>query len=210
MTPHTDLRKHPRYPLNAPIQVSWRDRRGFQWQDRGHCVDASKGGLRMELPHAVPVNVWIRVSLAQLDLDSSVLVRHCTFHASKYLIGAAFQSTPSGFLQAVPALHKPDQLAPDQDPSLGRRLTLDQPPDDDIRKFFQDVRTRKTGRTGSTEARRKRWLRVTLIATIAAGVLFILTLPRLLRLATATYQHLLLQESSASVEAVVDYSYKKR
>ena len=210
MITQSDLRRHPRYPSEAPIRVSWRDRRGFQWQDHGHCVDASEGGLKMELPRAVPVDRWISVSLAEPHLDSSALVRHCRLDGSKYLIGVAFPNAPDGVVRATPAPCEPDQFANSQEPPRESRLTLDQPPDDDVRRFFQDVMTRKSKRSVSTEGRRNRWLAVTLIVSFALGVLVILTLPRLLRLAGVAYRHPALQKSSTFVEAVVDYSYRKR
>lgn len=210
MTPQTDLRRHPRYPLGAPIQVSWMDRRGFQWQDDGSCLDTSEGGLKMELPRAVPVNAWINVSVPWLGLNNSVLVRHCTHHEWKYVIGVAFQKTPSEVLRAAPVLIAGERQAHEQDPPWKNGFTIAQPPDDDVRKYLQALKARKPRRIASTEARRRVWFRVVLVVWIAVGVVFCLTLPKLLRYATATYQHPLLQKASALVEAVVNYGQKKR
>ncbi len=210
MTPQTDHRRHPRYPLGAPIQVSWMDRRGFQWQDHGSCLDTSEGGLKMELPRAVPVNACINVSVPWLGLSSSVLVRHCTHHGWKYIIGGAFQKTPSEVLRVALTLPAGERHAHEQDPPWRNSFTIAQPPDDDVRKYFQSLKARKSGRIASTEARRRVWLRVVLVVWIAVGVVFCLTLPKLLRYATATYQHPLLQKASALVEAVVNYGQEKR
>jgi len=163
----------------------------------------------MELPRALPVNIRISVRLPRLDLNSSVLVRHCTSHGPKYVIGVAFQRTPSEALRAAPAIEDRQQHYPEQDPALESWNAITQPPDDDVRTYFQDLKTRKSGRSASTKARRRMWLRVALAVSGAVGVLFILTLPRLLRYATESYQHPLLQKASAFVEAMVNYGHKK-
>jgi PilZ domain-containing protein len=83
-------RLHWRHPLVSPIQVTWQDQAGGERQDRGRCLDVSKGGLKMELPHPIEVGASIRFYVVHSDIVGAGLVRHCTKTGSKYVIGVEF------------------------------------------------------------------------------------------------------------------------
>ena len=206
----TNLRKSPRLPLVAPVQVSWTEAQGIESQRGGYSIDTSSGGLKMELPGPIPMNSCITVRLARLGFVGSASVRHCRRDGPRYIVGVAFRTSPSEVLRSEPAL--PDRARDDSphDPAAESRFLIDEPVSDDVRLFFQDLNARKSRRAVSSKARYKTWLRVALVLWVAVGVLFILTLLRLLRYATETYQHPLLQKASAFVEAAVNYGHRRK
>ena len=83
----TNLRKYPRYPLVAPLQVSWKDARGIDWNHEGYCLETSVGGLKMMLSHAVPTDTSVTLRMPEPQFNGSAVVCHCTLVGPRYLIG---------------------------------------------------------------------------------------------------------------------------
>ena len=191
MASPTNLRKSPRFPLVVPIQVTWKDTQGLEWRRQGYCLDTSSGGLKMELPSPVPVNACIQVRSAQLHFAGSASVRHCRRDGPRYLVGVAFRTVASEVLRPEPP---PERRVPD-----------DEPESDDIRPFFQELHARKMKQVALRRSRHKAWRRVALIVWATVSVLFVLSFPRLLRFASETYPHPLLERASAFVETITEH-----
>jgi hypothetical protein len=182
MSSPVNLRKSPRRPLTAPVQISWTDAQGVEWYRRGYCLDTSSGGLKMELPGPVPVNSLLRVRLDQLNFVGRVSVRHCRRDGPRYVVGVAFRTPPSEVARSESAIEDRERDYSSHEPAAESRFLIDEPVSDEVRLFFQDLRARESRRTVFSKVRRKQTLlRVALAVWVAAGVLFVLSLPRLLR-----------------------------
>lgn len=81
-----DARRHRRIPYIGPVMVSW-DERGETRYARGKCIDVSEGGLRLELPVAVPPGTGISLRAERMSISGSARVRHMTRYGGKYLVG---------------------------------------------------------------------------------------------------------------------------
>ena len=83
-------RLHWRHPLISPIQVSWQDQAGVERQDRGRCLDVSKGGLKMELLQPIEIGASIRFYVVHSNIAGAGSVRYCHAAGSRYVIGVEF------------------------------------------------------------------------------------------------------------------------
>ena len=83
-------RRHWRHRQTSPIEVSWEDSMGFKRREQGRCVEASAGGLRMELPDPIMAGTPISFHLLQTEHAGTAFVRHCTPTGSGYVIGVEF------------------------------------------------------------------------------------------------------------------------
>ena len=204
MSALTNLRKYPRYPLVAPIQVSWKDARGIDWNHEGYCLETSVGGLKMMLSHAVPTDTSVMLRMPEPQFNGSAVVCHCTLFGPRYFIGVALHNPASEARHDKVALEDRRRQEPEQDLALESWIALAQPPDDDIRTFFEDVKVRQLRRAASVKVRQRVWLGVALVVWVAVGVLLLLNRPWLLRYASAAYRYPLVQKASAFVEAVIN------
>jgi hypothetical protein len=201
----TNLRKYPRYQLVAPIQVSWKDARGVDRNHEGYCLEASVGGLKMELSDAVPTYTSVTLRIPEPQFNGFAVVRHCTVVGPRYLLGVALQSPASKALQAKVAVEHRRRQQREEDLALESLIARAQPPDDHIRTFFQDVKVRKSRRAASMRVRQRGLLGVAVVVWVAVGVLLFLNQPWLLRVASAIYRHPLGQKAAAFVEAVINH-----
>jgi hypothetical protein len=81
-----ESRRHHRLSYSGPVLVSWQDRGETRFA-RGKCLDIGEGGLRLELPVAVPAATQVSLRLERIRISGSARVRHTIRYAGKYLMG---------------------------------------------------------------------------------------------------------------------------
>jgi len=75
----------------SPIRVFWEDSAGSAHEVRGHCLDISAGGLRMELRDPIEPGTPIKFEVLTRDLRGEASVRHCMAVGANYEIGVQFR-----------------------------------------------------------------------------------------------------------------------
>ncbi|UCF38824.1 MAG: PilZ domain-containing protein [Acidobacteriota bacterium] len=86
-------RVETRVAVFSPITISWQDSAGTAHEVRGHCLDLSAGGLRMELRDPIEPGTSIKFEVLTRNLRGEASVRHCTAVGAKYEIGVQFLNT---------------------------------------------------------------------------------------------------------------------
>jgi hypothetical protein len=96
-----DLRRQDRRPCDHIITVLWRDPGGQDKCVNAKALDISEGGLRLQMPEALPKQGYVSLRAPKLGLLGQASVRHCSRNGgSKFLIGVEFTAglrwTPNG------------------------------------------------------------------------------------------------------------------
>lgn len=87
--------------------ISWDDGREIRYA-RGRCIDVAEGGIRVELPVAVPAMTPISLNAERIRISGSGRVRHTVRSGAKYLIGVELTQTLPASALAV--LQDPQNL----------------------------------------------------------------------------------------------------
>jgi hypothetical protein len=86
-----DLRREDRRPCDHNITVMWRDLGGEDKFVHAKALDICESGLRLQMPEALPRQVYLTLSASKLGLLGPASVRHCTrIRGSKFAIGVEF------------------------------------------------------------------------------------------------------------------------
>ena len=85
------VRAHPRRPLSAPVEVSWKYSPSLECHSHGRSLDVSDGGLKIELPDPLNVSERIRFRFYRGHLAGTASVRYCNRVGRSYLIGVKFR-----------------------------------------------------------------------------------------------------------------------
>jgi len=86
-----DLRREHRSPCDDNITVTWRDVSGQDKFVRAKALDICESGLRLQMPEALPRQMYVALSASKLGLVGHASVRHCTpTRGSKFAIGLEF------------------------------------------------------------------------------------------------------------------------
>ena len=84
------VRRHERLPLEVPIILTYEDAaRGMQYV-RGRSLDISASGMRVEVPHSIPLRSYVTVNSQKVSLAVNASVRHSVANRGKYLLGLEF------------------------------------------------------------------------------------------------------------------------
>lgn len=86
------MRRHARWQLKGPVQVSWKDSNGVVRSVRAKCLDLSAEGARLETDLPIPARSSITLHSERYGSLGSATVRHCVRHTLKYSIGVEFTS----------------------------------------------------------------------------------------------------------------------
>ena len=84
------MRRHPRFPVEAPVEVSCETSSGETVSFTGTCLNLSETGLMMRLPAVIPVLNQIRFRIAEMEFEGSGVVRHCGTTNTYCLVGIEF------------------------------------------------------------------------------------------------------------------------
>src|SRR4051812_46280680 len=82
-----DIRRSDRIPYAGAIHISWEDQRRGAMFAMGRCIDVSPNGLRVELPHGIPIRQQVHLRAERINVSGSATVRHSRQHNDKYIIG---------------------------------------------------------------------------------------------------------------------------
>jgi len=85
--PRKDTRRHQRISYLGPVRISWMDENNAPQFAQGKCVDASEGGLRVEILKPIPVYSVVSLRADQANLGGSAIVKHIARSGSKYIVG---------------------------------------------------------------------------------------------------------------------------
>ena len=82
-----DIRRHHRFPYLGPVRISWEGARGEIKHGHVKCCDVSQGGLKAEVPEAIPprTTVWLRAE--RIQFSGAATVKHVTRVGAKYILG---------------------------------------------------------------------------------------------------------------------------
>ena len=84
-------RKLDRLPKNCAVSISWEPSLGAAPMfARAKTVDISTGGMQIEVPTQIPVNVAVNLRCDELKLSSRGTVRHCTRKGPRFRVGVEF------------------------------------------------------------------------------------------------------------------------
>jgi hypothetical protein len=93
------LRRHPRAPLGARVEVSWQAPNGEICYAPGLCLESSDSGFRFEVIKSIPIGVSLSIFIHKPNWRGSGSVRHCRRQGMKFHIGvelAAGRQVTSG------------------------------------------------------------------------------------------------------------------
>lgn len=95
-----DIRRHHRIPYLGPVRISWEGARGERKYAQVKSCDVSEGGLRVEVPEAIPTRttVWLRAD--RIQFSGSATVKHVTRVGAKYILGLELSQAIRG--EALP------------------------------------------------------------------------------------------------------------
>ncbi|MGA2214198.1 MAG: PilZ domain-containing protein [Bryobacteraceae bacterium] len=85
-----ELRRHPRTPISAPLQLTWKDRQGIDRFLNGHTLDVSESGIRVELRDPLEKQTIVTLQAASLGLQGAASVKNCVRKGMKFLVGLEF------------------------------------------------------------------------------------------------------------------------
>ncbi len=87
------MRRHPRQPFEAQVQVTWKDSRGLLKNIRARFVDLSAEGACLETDIPIPSRTSITINSARYGSLGTASVRHCVRHTLRYYVGVEFTSS---------------------------------------------------------------------------------------------------------------------
>ena len=82
-----DARQQQRVPYAGPIQIGWSDASGEPKYTHGKCVDISEGGLRIEVPVAIPAGTRLMLNAERIKVSGSASVKAVTRHGGRFILG---------------------------------------------------------------------------------------------------------------------------
>lgn len=85
-----DLRRHPRTPVTAQVQLSWTDVRGTEKFITGRIVDISESGMRVEMREPLTKQTYVALRADQVGLQGRASVRSCVKQGPKHVVGLEF------------------------------------------------------------------------------------------------------------------------
>lgn len=92
MSIQKERRQMARISLDESVTVSWVDPSGAQHREQARCLDASEGGLRLELLKKIEAGSYVNVKAEKYKLNASARVRNVTARGLRYRVGLEFNS----------------------------------------------------------------------------------------------------------------------
>jgi PilZ domain-containing protein len=82
-----DARHQQRVPYAGPIRIGWSDSSGETKYTQGKCVDISEGGLRIEVPVAIPAGTRLILNADRIKVSGSASVKAVTRRGGRFILG---------------------------------------------------------------------------------------------------------------------------
>lgn len=98
----TDSRRHVRHFITGSLGLVWEERNGHKRTVPARLVNASVGGLQLQVPEQMPPASSITCHDPQLGISGTGCVRYCNRVNGKYVIGVEFPAGTGIYCQTEP------------------------------------------------------------------------------------------------------------
>lgn len=85
--PVPERRREERYIAEPDAWVAWTDPSGLRLHLRGHCLDISASGIRIETDRPIPLDAKVTIGVPVRKLQRSARVRHCSASGPYFVAG---------------------------------------------------------------------------------------------------------------------------